>query len=276
MVLNMVRTIVSILVPLVTFPYVTRVLGVEGIGKVTFANSVIAYFIMLADLGVKLYAGGRGPAYRENKVEIQRFANSVYSINVVSTILSYLLIVVVILFTPQLHDYTLLLAILSLRVFMSTFSVDWLFTVYEDFKYITLCSIAVNIASAILLFLIVRTPDDVVNYAIIYVICASGAGLFSHFYSRKYIKVKFTIEFDLKKHIRPILYLFATQAAVFIYVNSDVTILGFLCGAAVVGIYTVAAKLYTVLKSLLAGVVTAAIPRMSSVYGKKIMKSFAE
>ena len=90
-----VRSILSILFPLITFPYVSRVLQVENLGKYNFANSVCSYFVLLAGLGISTYAIREGSKLRENREQISRFAFQMYTINLASSALSYLVLLLV-------------------------------------------------------------------------------------------------------------------------------------------------------------------------------------
>ena len=111
--LNGIKTMMSILFPLITFPYATRVLQVENLGKVNFSSSVISYFTLLAALGVSTYAirEGSGDKYDKNKIDV--FVSQVFTINVISTIVAYFSLFFILLVTPILQEYKVLLLIQS-------------------------------------------------------------------------------------------------------------------------------------------------------------------
>jgi O-antigen/teichoic acid export membrane protein len=88
-VVNMAKTVLSLVFPLITFPYVSRVLGVNQMGKYNFANSVISYFLLIAALGISTYAIREGTQYRNNQKAIDEFASEMFSINLVSTVVAY-------------------------------------------------------------------------------------------------------------------------------------------------------------------------------------------
>ena len=92
-ILNGVKSIMSILFPLITFPYVSRVLQAENLGKYNFALTFVSYFILLAGLGVSTYAVREGAKYRDDKEVMSKFASEVFTINVASTVVSYFLLV---------------------------------------------------------------------------------------------------------------------------------------------------------------------------------------
>lgn len=260
---NGIRTVCNMLFPLVTFPYAARVLMAENLGKVDFGSSVISYFVLIAGLGISTYATREGAAYREDNEQLNQFSSEVFSINVVSTAVSYLLLVTLMIVWPKLHGYMLLIAIQSLMIIGATIGVEWVYSIHEDYGYITARSIAVQVVSTILLFVLVRKPEDYVTYAAITVFANVGANLFNFIFSRRYVKIRLVWGFDYIRHLIPMLVLFGNAIAVTVYVNIDVTLLSVYRGDYEVGIYTVAVKVYTILKSLLNSVTAVALPRLS-------------
>lgn len=267
MLLSAIKGLMGVVFPLITFPYISGVLGVENLGKYNFAVSIIGYIVLLAGLGITNYAIREGARVREDKEKFGRLANQVFTINILSTIFAYLVLAVLILVVPKFQDYTALLLILSSQIIFTAFGTEWMYSVYEDYAYITLRSVIFQIISLVLMFTFVKTENDVNIYAIITVISASGANVFNYIHAKKYHRIKLTKSPDFKTHLKPILVLFAMAATVSIYVGSGTTILGFMSGDAAVGIYSVAAKVYTVVKGVFASVVLVSIPRISSCLG---------
>lgn len=276
MILNAIKGLMGVLFPLITFPYISNVLGVENIGKYNFSSSVIGYFSMLAALGIGSYAIREGARIREDMESLNKLANQMFSINVVSTAITYALFVLLLLIVPKFRNYIGLLWILSLVVIFNTMGIEWIYSIYEDYMYITVRSIFFQILSFVLLFLFVKTSADLYVYAGITVISRAGANVLNFFHARKYCKVRFTFHMDMKRHIMPILLLFAMSATVTIYVNSDMVILGFLCNDFTVGIYSVSTKIYGVVKTVVSSVVVVSIPRISSMLGDNDKKNELE
>ena len=103
--LNSFRSVLNILFPLITFPYVSRKLNVTGIGIYNFSSSIVSYFLLIAALGIGTYAIREGAKYRDNKKKIQQFSSEVFTINICSTIISYLLLFICLLIFSKLHNY---------------------------------------------------------------------------------------------------------------------------------------------------------------------------
>lgn len=273
MVLNAIKGLMAIIFPLISFPYVSRVLGVETLGKYNFAISIISYFILLSGLGINTYAIREGARCRDDKEKLNKFANQVFSINIIATIISYILLFILLIVVSKFHEYTTLLIILSLQIMFKTIGIEWLYSAYEDYVYITVRSIIFQLLSLILLFACVHSTNDIYIYAIISVLSSVGSNILNFINSRKYCKISVTKNINLKKHIKPILILFATTITISIYVNSDITILGFMTNDYHVGIYSVSTKIYSIIKSLLASIVIVSIPRFSSLVAQnKISK----
>lgn len=276
MILNAIKGIMSIVFPLISFPYVSKILGVENIGKYNFANSIINYVVLFAGLGISTYAIREGARIRNNMGELRTFAGEMFSINVISTIVAYIGLFILLIIVPKFHEYTSILIILSLQVVFKTIGIEWIYSIYEDYAYITIRSIIFQALSLVLLFLLVKTQNDVNRYAAITVLSSVGSNILNYVHARKYCKVSPTIKINWKKHIKPILVLFAMSLTVTLYVSSDTTMLGLLCNDYTVGIYSVSTKIYSIVKTVLSSVLVVSIPRLSSLIGESKGDEFNE
>lgn len=263
-VLNVFKTLMSMIFPLITYPYVTRILQVENIGKINFSGSVISYFTLLAGLGISTYAIREGAGLRQDKKNFERFSNEVFTINVISTLISYGCFLSVLIVVQDLHSYIPLILIQSIGIIGPTIGVEWLYSVYEEYEYITIRSIVVQIISMIFLFALVHEKSDYILYTGILVFSSTSAYLFNFLHSKKYVKFRLVRNPNIKRHIKSILVIFAMSVATTIYVNSDTTMIGFMVGDYYVGLYNAATKIYTVLKSLMAACILVSLPRLSN------------
>lgn len=135
----------NLIFPLITFPYVSRVLSVEGIGIYNFSYIYVNYFLLLAGLGIATYAVREGAKYRNDKRKISTFSSEVFSINIISTIIAYLLLIISLLIFKNLHNYISTILIFSLQILFTTIGTEWIYTIYEDYSYITVRSIIFKI-----------------------------------------------------------------------------------------------------------------------------------
>lgn len=261
--LNTVKTILGIIFPLITFPYISRVLGVENVGKVNFSSSVVSYFTLIAAFGVSTYAIREGAKIRDNKKEFIDFANQVFTINVLTTVLAYFLLGILIIYSAKIRNYTGLIVILSTAIVFVTIGADWLNTIYEDFGYITVRTLAFQIISLVLMFAFVKESGDYYKYAVITVISSAGGNLCNFFYCKKYAKLRVVRLKNIKKHITPMFMFFMSNITTIIFLNSDQTMLGMICGDYNVGLYSVAVKIYTIVKNVFTAILTVMMPRFS-------------
>lgn len=268
MVLNAIRSLMGILFPLITFPYVAKTLSVEDLGQYNFSSSVVSYFSLLAALGIMTYAIREGAAVRDDKEKLKQFTSEIFTINIISMFITYVLFGVSLLTVQKFQGYIALLIVFSLQILFNTLGVEWIFGIFEDYLFVTIRSILFQIVSLILLFIFVRQEGDVLQYTCVTVIASAGSNLLNFLFAKKHVKVRLTTKPDLKKHLKPIMIIFGTAVACTIYVNSDVTILGFLCGDYNVGLYSVSTKIYTVLKTISSAALMVAIPRLSYYIGK--------
>lgn len=258
------QKLVSIVFPLITFPYISRVLSVNGIGKISYIESIISYFVLLAGLGISNYATREGARIRDNQKDLNYFSRQMFTLNILSTFVAYILLGVTIAIFPQLHLYLILLFIESFSIIGTTIGVSWVYTIEEDFLYITIRTLAVQAISLVLMFLLVHQPKDYLMYASITIIASVGGNVFNFFHARKFVSLKLTKSLDLRKHLKPILIIFSSAIAVSIYVNSDMTLLGIFSTPRSVGLYSRSVRIYTIIKQMVASMTVVALPRLSA------------
>ncbi|NRN93963.1 oligosaccharide flippase family protein [Lactobacillus helveticus] len=233
--LNGLRSVLNLFFPLITFPYVSRVLSVSGIGVYNFSNTYVSYFILIAGLGIATYAVREGAKYRENINKMNDFVSQIFSLNMIATIIAYLLLFASLILFKSLHNYVSCILIFSLQILFTTLGTEWIYTIYEDYAYITVRSIVFKIISIVLLFLLVRKSEDYLIYATITVFSAVGSNLLNFIHVRSFVHIKLTTKTNWKYHLKPILVIFASAIAVTIYVSSDTTILGLIKNEYAVG-----------------------------------------
>jgi len=272
--LNGLRSVLNLFFPLITFPYVSRILSVSGVGIYNFSNTYVNYFILISGLGIATYAVREGAKYREDKNKINIFASQVFSLNMIATIIAYVLLLLSLMIFRNLHNYISCILIFSLQILFTTLGTEWIYTIYEDYTYITVRSIIFKIISIILLFLLVRKPTDYLIYAAITVFSAVGSNLLNFIHARNFVHIKLTLNTNWRYHLKPVLVIFASAIAITIYVSSDTTILGVLKNDYAVGIYSTSVKIYQIAQSLLSALLTVTIPRLAFLWGKKRINEY--
>ena len=274
-----VNLVANVLFPLITFPYASRILGTVGIGKVNYASSIISYFSLIASLGISTYAVREGARIRDDKEKFNKFAKEILNINLCTTLISYVLLVIF-LSLPVLTDYKKLLVIFSAGIVFTTIGMEWLFIIQEEYSYITKRAVVFQFVSLILLFLLVRSKEDYFWYAALTVISSGGSAVLNLWHSRKFIDWRGKYVYEYKRHLKPIFFIFGTSLASSIYMTMDTTMLGAMRGDSAVGIYTAAVKVNLVISTLIGTISSTILPRVSYYIGnglkaeyEKLMKS---
>lgn len=258
-----IKTIVSIIFPLVTYKYAAYCLGSENVGEVEFAKSFINYFLLLANLGINSFAIRNGAGVRDDKMELSIFANKVFGINCVSACFAFLVYLIISNLDVNIKIDKTLGYIFLTQIPLSLMGIEWLYSIYEDYKYITYVSLAGQGIAMIFMFLFVRIDAQPLYYAIALVIASHGACVLNWIRGRKLIKIRPILGKACLPLLYPILVLFANSIATSIYVSLDISMLGFMKSSTDVGVYSSAVKVYTAIKMVIATTLTVALPRMS-------------
>lgn len=271
--LNVIKKTILLVFPLITFPYISRVLGVENLGKFNYAYSLISWFVLFASLGIPIYSASYGARIRDDKERSDRFVSDLILISLITTVIAYIVFAIMLAVSVDLREYNSLLLILSVIIAGTTLGLDWYFVIYEEYFYITVRVIIIQLVSLALIFGFVHNSSDLFEYAWVYVFSQVGASAINIYIVCR--RVKFGFEFSsLKKHVKPILTTFALCMSSQIYINADMTMVGAMQGDYYTGLYSVSNKVYRVLKSLMAALYEAALPNLSNAITSEGMDSF--
>ena len=263
-VLNITKQCMNLLFPLITFPYSSRILNADGIGKVNFALSIVSYFSLLAGLGIGKYATREAAKIRDDRILLSKFTKEILTINFTTTLISYLLFFIALFAVPRFSEYRALLCVCSSTILFSTFGMEWLYNAKEEYVYTTVRGMCFQVFSLVLLFTLVKTKDDYVKYASINVISSVGSNILNFINIRKLVDFRIRVEREIKKHFRPILILFASTVAVSLYNELDKTMIGFLATDEQVGFYSASTKITKLVIALITAVLTVISPRLSN------------
>lgn len=270
---NGIKTLMSVLFPLITFPYASRILGTSGIGKVNYASSIISYFSMFAALGISTYAVREGARIRDDREKFSKFAKEMLNINLCTTLISYTALIIF-LRLPILGGYKNLLMISSAGIVFTTIGMEWLFIIKEEYAYITKRAILFQCISLVLLFVLVRSKENYNWYAALTVISSGGSAVLNLWHSRRLVNWKQKGILEYRKHLKPILLIFGTSVASSIYMTMDTTMLGALQGDDATGIYTAAVKINLVVSTLIGTISSTILPRVSYYIGNGLKKEY--
>lgn len=263
---NIVYQILILIIPIVTVPYVSRVLGSTGIGIYSYTYSIVYYFMMFAMLGLNNYGNRSIAKVRDNKEKLSRTFKEIYRMQIITSITMIILYFLYLdIFDVKYKEIAL---IQSIYVISCLFDINWFFFGIEKFKLTVTRNTIIKFLSLISIFLLVKDKNDIWIYTLI----ASGSLLLSQLFLWPFIKkyvnnveIKFK---DVIKHFKPCLKLFLPVIAVAIYKVMDKTMIGWFSDVSEVGFYENAEKIINVPNAIIAALGTVMLPRMSNLYAK--------
>lgn len=263
MTLNLVRTIFTSIFPLISFKYVSAVLGQENFGKVNYASSIVQYFSIFAALGISTYGIRECAKVRDDKSKCDELANELFTLNVISLSISYSILAILLFFSKRLVEYRMMIVVQAVTIFFTTIGTDWINQAFEDFIFITFRTVFIQIVSLILILSLVKHKDDYLLYLTITSLGTIATNVMNAIYVRRYTTIKIRIHPSIFKHLKSVLLIFFMNLAISVYVSSDITVIGTVGNDSMVGIYSVGSKVYSAMKTIIAAVISVAIPRLS-------------
>ena len=273
---NSILTISGYLFPLITYPYVSRVLGVTNIGICNFIDSIINYFILFSMMGITAVGMREISQHRDHREELSSHFFSLLSLNLITTIIAIIALIVSIHVVPVLYPYKDLLYTGVCKLFFNFFMIEWFYSGVEDFKYITQRSILVRCIYVFLIFLFIQSSAD---YKLYYFLTASIYiinGTINIIYCRKYIKFYTLKNIHIQPYIKPFFtigfYILITN----IYTSLNITWLGFVSEVEEVGYYTTATKIHAIILAFFTAMTNVVFPRVTYLYAKGDKKEFWE
>lgn len=271
---NLINTVTGLLFPLITFPYVSRILLPEGIGIINFYQSIIQYIVLLSSLGIPMYAIRETAKFRDDKRKCSVTALEILSLHFILTFIGYVAVFILCCTVSEVKDNIPLFLILSAQLFFTVIGCEWFYQGVEDFKYITLRSIIVRTVSVVFLFVFVKSREDILLYGVYCVAGIYAGNVFNFFRLRKYLDMSVMKEIKPFRHFKPALKIFVLNLIVSLYVNLNSVMLGFMNGAESVGLFTAATKITQLLLGLTSALGTVMLPRLSNLIANKNFTEF--
>lgn len=264
-ILNLINTGTQMLFPLITFPYVCRVIEADGIGQINFFQSIISYISLFTCLGIPMYAIREIARDRSDVVQMNRTAMEILLLHSMLTLVGYAIVAILCLTVPQIQVNIPLFLILSLTIFFTAIGCEWFYQGIEDFKYITIRGLIIKTVSVVLLFIFVKSKTDLLYYGCYTVFGVLGGNIFNFFRLRKYIHCENIIfsELHIKRHIKPVLKVFSFSVVTSIYLQLNTVLLGFLKNALAVGYFAAATKVMQMLLTMSVCLGSVMMPRAS-------------
>lgn len=270
---NLLYRIVTLVTPLITSPYISRVIGAEGIGQYSYTYAISHYFLIFAVLGISDYGNRCVAKVRDSKEERNNVFSEIVSLQI---LLSAGMCILYIVYCLVIAENKTIAYMQGLNVLSAMFDVTWLLFGLELFYVTTLRNVVVKIVMVLLILLLVKSPDDVWKYTLI----MAGGTLVGQLsiwpILRKYvcfIRPKWN---DVIKHLKPTLVLFLPVVANNLLGYFDKIMIGNMSIDAELGCYDNAEKLLSIPNSLVTALGTVMLPRVSNSVAKGELKSVSE
>ena len=259
---NFIYQILILILPLITMPYVSRVLGAEGIGTYSYTYSIAYYFMIIAMLGLNNYGNRKIAKVRDNKEKLSKEFCSIYSFQLITSIIMVICYYMYIVLFE--NPYKEIAFIHIMYVISSVFDINWFFFGMEKFKLTITRNIIIRIMSLIMIFIFVKEPDDLWKYTAI----LAGSTLLSNIvlipFLRKYVSFTKVTGKDILEHLKPCLIMFLPVIAVSIYNIMDKIMLGIMSSVEEVGYYENSLKIIAVPIAIITALGTVMLPRASN------------
>ena len=262
-IMNVILTMSSILFPLITFPYVSRILLPEGTGKVAFAASLISYFALFSQLGIPTYGIRACAKVRDDKTELSRTVQELMIINITMSMIVYVVLFASIAFIPRLQEERILYVITSLTILFNAIGMEWLYRGLEQYTYITVRSVIFKLIALLAMFVLIHEKEDYIIYGALSIFAASASNILNFIHAHEFIILRPLGNYHFRKHIKAVAIFFAMSCATTIYTHIDSTMLGIMVSNSSVGYYDAAVKVRTTLLSIVTSLGAVLLPRAS-------------
>lgn len=264
---NLIYQMLTIILPLVTTPYLSRILGADGIGIYSYTISIATYFVLFGSLGVAMY-GQREIAYtRDDKKKNSQTFWEIVILRIITMSISLLMFYI---FFVNGTEYQVYYKILIIELIAHTIDISWFLQGLEEFKKTVSRNIVVKLISVLCIFVFIKTREDLTKYLLIFTISNLLGNLTLWFYLPKYIEKIGLKSLKIIRHIKPTISLFIPQIAVQIYTVLDKTMIGYILGDMdAVGNYEQSQKIIKMSLTFVTALGVVVSPRIANIIANK-------
>lgn len=272
---NMLLTLSGYIFPLLTFPYVTRVLGAGNLGIVDYALGIVDYAVLFSTLGM----GMVGIRYISQCGDDLKRRNEVFSslvtLHAFLSLLALAVYFACVWFIPSLSEHRELYYVGAAKIFFNVMLVEWLFQGMQDFRYVTLRTMAIRLLYVIGVFVFVRSRNDYAAYFYVTIAQVAVNALVNWRYAQRYARFRFRL-CGMRELVFPVLSMGVNMILLSFYTTFNVIYLGSACDAEAVGYYTTATKLYGIFISVISAYNGVFIPHLNDLYARGELQQFRE
>ncbi|MCM1140159.1 MAG: flippase [Muribaculum sp.] len=270
-----VLTTANYLFPLLTFPYITRVLGVSNVGICNFVDSIINYFILFSSMGIGAVGIREIAKSKDDKNSISTTFSSLLTLNLLFTVVAIIILIFATLAFDRLREYQNLMFIGAFKLLFNLLLVEWFYKGLEKFRYITIRTLIIKCIYVVSVFLFIKKSSDYGLYYFLSTMMIIVNALINILYSSKFVNIRLSFR-KATTHFRSFMILGVYLILTSMYTTFNVTFLGFVCDTAQVGYYTTATKLYSIIIALFSAFTGVMLPHMSSLLAQGNITKFKD
>jgi O-antigen/teichoic acid export membrane protein len=264
---NALLSLSQVVFPIITFPYVARIILPTGIGEVTIVESVCRYIMLFSALGIPIYGVREIAKVKNEKDKLNKLFSELIIIHFVITIFILLLFILFIYLIPIFHNKIEFYLLGFFMILSNVFVIEWYFQGIGQFKFITIRNLLVKSILTVVVFIVIKEKNDVYAYFSIIVVTSVINAAINFIYALRTIDLDFTININsMRRHLRPLFYIFSSIAFISIYTLLDTIMLGFMTSEKAVGLYTTGLKVSKIPIMFIAALGVVLIPKLSEYY----------
>lgn len=261
---NLSYQILIMILPLITTPYISRVIGPTGIGIQSYTYSIANYFVLFAMLGVNNHGNRSIAMVRNNKEKLQRTFVSIYSVQFIMSAIMIALYSVYIIFIVK--ENKIICIIQAIYIISALLDINWFFFGMEQFKLTVVRNTVIKLFSILSIFILVRNSNDLYLYSLILALGTLISQFILWKYLNKYISFVKVSKEEILAQVKPILILFIPVIAVSIYKIMDKIMLGSMSSMTQVGFFENSEKIINIPLGVITALGTVMLPKMSNLY----------
>lgn len=261
--MNIILTTSGFLFPLITVPYVSRVLGPANNGIVSWAFAFVGYFTLVAMLGFNMYGTRECAKVRDDPEQLSVVVQELLIILMCSASIAYIVYLAFVLCLPRTREQLPLMLIASVLIWLSAFGAEWFYRAIEQYEYITFRNIAFKLIALILMFIFVRHTDDYLTYAIISIIGSAGSNVLNILRIRSFVTFSRKYKMNFRRHFKGMFAFSVSGITSGMYGQIDMLLVGFFVSNYAIGLYQLVFKIRNLCTSAGSAVTTVMLPRLS-------------
>ncbi|ATD54286.1 flippase [Clostridium chauvoei] len=263
---NVTYQMLILILPLITTPYISRVIGVDGVGVQSYTYSIVNYFVLFAMLGINNHGNRSVAMVRDNKENLSRVFLSIYSVQVIISLIMIIFYSIYVYFIVD--KYKIIFLIQLIYIISALFDINWFFFGIEEFKLTVIRNTIIKLLSVLSIFIFVKDKNDLYIYSLILALGVLIGQLILWKFIGRYIKlIKIDIN-NILEQIKPILILFIPIVAISIYKIMDKIMIGSMNTITQVGFYENSEKIINIPIGIIVALGTVMLPKISNLEAK--------